>query len=189
MPGSGEEVRKFIEGVTGNLAPQALKLYGLADGGQGTTDPLYGPVGNQWLADLIFRCPASTEAAWHNGAHHPTYEYQFEHAIPGQEAGGAVHSSDLPYVFGFYPKTGNISGNFTELDYKLADLIETYWTNFAKRGNPNGDGVPKWPEFGGSQTFIEFTQDGSVVSTSGGLRRPQCDLLREVLKQRTAQRP
>jgi len=188
MPGPAEEVRKFIERVTGNLAPQALKLYGLADGGQGTTDPLYGPVGNQWLADLIFRCPASTEAAWQRAAHHPTYEYQFEHAIPGQEAQGAVHSSDLPYVFGFYPKTGNIAGNFTEVDYKLADLIETYWTNFAKRGNPNGDGVPNWPEFDGSQTFIEFTQDGRAVATSGGPRRPQCDLLREVLKQRMAQR-
>ena len=99
-----------------------------------------------------------------------------------------MHSSDLPYVFGFYPKTGNIAGNFTEVDYKLADLIETYWTNFAKRGNPNGDGVPNWPEFDGSQTFIEFTQDGRAVATSGGPRRPQCDLLREVLKQRMAQR-
>ncbi len=188
MQGPVDNVRKMIEAVTGNLAPQALKLYGLADSGEGATDPLYGPVGNQWLADLIFRCPASTEAAWHNCARHPTYEYQFEHAIPGQEADGAVHSSDLPYVFGFYPKTGNISGNFTELDYKLADLIEEYWTNFAKRGNPNGDTVPNWPEFDGSQTFIEFTQDGRVVTTSGGLRRPQCDLLREVLKQRTAQR-
>ncbi len=183
-----DELRKTIEDVTGNLAPKALSLYGLADGGQGTSDPLYGPVGNQWLADFIFRCPVTTQAQWHNAAKHPTYEYQFEHAIPGQEADGAVHSADLPYVFGYYPKHGNISGKFDDVDFKLADLIESYWTNFAKRGNPNGEGLPNWPEFDGSQAYIEFTQDGQVVPNSGGLRRAQCDLQREVLKQRMSQK-
>lgn len=187
MNGPVEEIRKMIENVAGPLAPKVLALYGLADGGQGTTDPLYGPIGNQWLADLIFRCPVTTQAEWQNAAKQPTFEYQFEHAIPGQEADGAVHSSDLPYVFGYFPKSGNISGNFGEVDYKLADLIETYWTNFAKRGNPNGEGVPHWPEYDGTQSYIEFTQDGRVVVQSGGLRRTQCDLHREMLKQRMAQ--
>jgi len=184
MSGFVDEVRKMIENVTGKLSPQALALYGLADGGQGTTDPLYGPVGNQWLADLIFRCPATTQALWQNAVHQPTYEYQFEHAIPGQEAEGAVHSADLPYVFGYYPRHGNISGPFSEVDFKLADLVESYWTNFAKRSNPNGDRLPNWPEYDGSQAYIEFTQDGHVVAQSGSLRRAQCDLHREVLKQR-----
>jgi para-nitrobenzyl esterase len=188
MSGSPDDVRKMIENVTGSLSPKALSLYGLADNGQGTTDPLYGPVGNQWLADFIFRCPVTTQAEWHNAAQHPTYEYQFEHAIPGQETDGAVHSADLPYVFGYYPKRGNISGNFGAVDYKLADLIESYWTNFAKQGNPNGEGLPNWPEYDGSQAFVEFTQDGGVVASSGGLRRAQCDLHREVLKQRMSQK-
>ena len=185
---SPDELRKAIENTAGSLAPKALSLYGLADGGQGTTDPLYGPPGNQWLADLLFRCPAATQAAWNTAAKHPTYEYQFEHAIPGQEAEGAVHSSDLPYVFGYYPKHGNISGKFSAVDFKLADLIESYWTNFAKRGNPNGEGLPNWPEYDGSQAFIEFTQDGKVVEQTGGLRKPQCDLQREVLKKRIAEK-
>ncbi len=179
-----DELRKAIENIAGSLAPKALSLYGLADGGQGTTDPLYGPPGNQWIADMIFRCPATTQAQWNNAAKHATYEYQFEHAIPGQEAEGAVHSTDLPYVFGYYPKRGNIAGKFTDVDFKLADLIENYWTNFAKHGNPNGEGLPHWPEYDGAQAFIEFTEDGQVVGQTGGLRRPQCDLHREILKQR-----
>ena len=187
MKGSVEEVRKSIENVSGSVAPKMLAAYGLADGGQGVIDPLYGPVGNQWLADLIFRCPVTTQVEWHNAAKHPTYEYQFEHAIPGQEAEGAVHSSDLPYVFGFYPKSGNIAGKFGDVDFKVADLMESYWTNFAKRGNPNGEGLPNWPEYDGSQVYIEFTQDGRVVEQSGGLRRAQCDLHREVLKERISQ--
>ena len=176
-------VRSFIRNVTGNLADRAFELYGLANGDTGKSDPLYGSAGDQWFADLAFRCPTTTEAAWHTAAHHPVYEYELQHAIPGQEAQGAVHSADLPYVFGYFPKQGNISGNFTQTDFKLADLIETYFTNFAKTGDPNASGLPKWPEFDGSQAYIEFKQDGSVAPSTG-LRRTHCDLHREALKQR-----
>src|SRR5450432_1700448 len=183
MAAPADEVRKFIQSVTENLADRAFVLYGLANGGTGNVDPMYGSAGDQWFADLVFRCPVTTQATWQTAAHHPVYEYELQHAIPGQEAQGAVHSADLPYVFGYFPKAGNISGNFGEIDVKLADLIETYFTNFAKTGDPNSSGVPKWPEFGEAQAYIQFTQDGRVASASG-LRRPYCDLYREVLKQR-----
>ena len=130
---------------------------------------------DQWAADLAFRCPATTQGEWHSAAHRPTYEYEFDHAIPGQEAQGAVHSSDLPYVFGYFPKTGNIAGSFTEIDYKLAQLMETYWTNFAKMGNPNSSGVPPWPRFGDAQAYIRFTEEGQVEDAAG-VRRRQCDV-------------
>lgn len=183
MDAPPDAVRNFIQNVTGGLADRAFALYGLANGGTGNTDPLYGSAGDQWFADLAFRCPTTTEAQWQTAARQHVYEYELQHAIPGQEAQGAIHSTDLPYVFGYFPKHGNISGNFGETDFKLADLIEIYFTNFAKAGDPNSNGVPKWPEFDGSQAYIVFKQDGSVA-TSIGLRRAQCDLHREVLKQR-----
>ncbi len=175
---SADELRTTIEKLAGTLAPKAFAVYGLADGGQGATDAKYGTAADQWAADSLFRCPATTEGAWHSAAHHPTYEYEFDHAIPGQEA--AVHSSDLPYVFGFFPKTGNIAGNFADTDVKLADLIETYWTNFAKTGNPNSENLPKWPQFGQARNFIQFMQDGSVAPATG-LRSAQCNVYRDVL--------
>ena len=182
-----DELRKTITEVMQDSAPAALAAYGLMGGGQGTTDPLYGSVANQWLADLLFRCPASTQAAWHNAAKHPAYQYQFEHAIPGQEAEGSVHSADLPYVFGYYPKSGNISGKFGDVDFRIAELMEKYWTNFAKTGKPNGEGLPNWPEYDGSQAYIEITQDGNVVANKGGLRALQCSLHRDALTQRLNQ--
>jgi para-nitrobenzyl esterase len=32
-------------------------------------------------------------------------------------------------------------------DHRISEMMETYWTNFAKRGNPNGRGLPGWPQF------------------------------------------
>jgi len=65
------------------------------------------------------------------------YEYEFRRIIPGHEAEGSVHSQELGYVFGYYPRAGNLAGHYQDADYKLADLMENYWTNFAKNGNPN----------------------------------------------------
>jgi para-nitrobenzyl esterase len=181
IPASPDQLRKNIGEIYGDLTPQALQVYGLANGAPGTTDPVYGPASGQWSADLIFRCPATAVAAWHSEAHHATYEYQFERAIPGQEAGGAVHSADLPYVWGYFPKHGNIGGVFGDTDRKLADLIENYWTTFAKTGKPSRDGLPPWPAYDDSQAYVAFTEDGQpVVKTQ--LRQAQCDIYRQSLK-------
>jgi para-nitrobenzyl esterase len=177
---SADQLRMAIRFVAGTVATKAIALYGLANDGKGVTDPKYGTAADQWSADMIFRCPSVTQAAFHVAAHNPTWEYEFNHAIPGQEAQGAVHSADLPYVFGFFPKTGNISGSFADVDNKLAELIGTYWTNFAKTGNPNSAGLPNWPPQGGNGTYIQFQQDGKV-ETANALRSAQCSIYREWL--------
>jgi para-nitrobenzyl esterase len=181
-----DELRKTISNLMGSFAPQTLAAYGLNDGGQGNADVLHGPTADQWTADFYFRCPGVTEGVWHAAAHHPVYEYEFAHAIPGQEAQGAAHSSDLPYVFGYFPKEGNIAGNFTDIDTKLADLIGSYWTNFAKTGNPNSTALPEWPQLGASQSYIQFTQGGKAV-TAIGLRGAQCTPYREMMTERLKQ--
>ena len=179
---SADQLRATINLTAGAFAPQVLAAYGFSNGGQGTTDPKYGSAADQWSADMIFRCPGVTQGAWHAAAHNVTYEYEFNHAIPGQD--WAVHSADLPYVFGYYPKTGNISGNFTDVDTKLADLMEAYWTNFAKTGNPNASDLPNWPPQDTAGTYIEFQQNGSVERSSG-LRKAQCDVYRDWLTVRS----
>jgi para-nitrobenzyl esterase len=180
MPTAQDALRKTMADYFGGLAPRALAAYGLAEGAQGSDDPLYGSAADQWAADLIIRCPATAQGGWHNAAHHPTYEFEFAHAIPGQEAQGAVHGSELPYVFGYFSKWGNIAGKFADADIQLSDLMESYWTNFAKTGNPNSAGLPEWPQFGVERKFIRFQQDGKVVPLTS-LRDGSCGVYRASL--------
>jgi len=182
VPATPDQLREHIAEIYGDLAPQALQAYGLSNGA-GNTDRLYGPASGQWSADLMFRCAATAIAAWHNSVRHAVYEYQFEDAIPGQEDSGAVHSAELPYVWGYFPKDGNIGGVFGETDHTLAELIQNYWTTFAKRGNPIRDGLPRWADYGSSSAYVAFTEDGQAVAKAQ-LRQPQCAIYRQRLKQR-----
>ncbi|HTW78677.1 MAG TPA: carboxylesterase family protein [Terracidiphilus sp.] len=172
-----------IDRQAGKLAPKVKAVYGLTPDAQGKvnqpSDPLYGTASQQWTADTSFHCPIASEALWHSAAGNSTYEYELDHAIPGQEAQGAVHSSDLPYVWGYFPKTGNIAGAFGAVDTKLAELMESYWTNFARTGNPNGDSLPVWPDLRSAQTYMKFTQNGEGVMSTRPLRAAQCQVYRE----------
>lgn len=181
---SADELRGTITRMAGEFAPQALKAYGLADGGTGTSDPVFGSVADQFSADSMFRCPATAEARWHTAAHHRAYEYEFDHAVPGQPA--SVHSTELGYVFGFYPTVGNLAGPYGETDGKISEMVESYFTNFAKTGNPNGTGVPNWPEFGSAAAYVQITQDGRIAAAND-LRGPVCKLYRDVIEARIKQ--
>jgi len=58
---------------------------------------------------------------------------------------GAPHGREVAYVFGHL---NDLHGEQpTVADRTISDAMATYWTNFAKYGNPNGKGVPQWPAF------------------------------------------
>jgi para-nitrobenzyl esterase len=59
---------------------------------------------------------------------------------------GARHAGEIEYVFGTLeqslPKVP-----WDTSDRALSDAMTTYWSNFARTGDPNGKGLPKWPRY------------------------------------------
>jgi para-nitrobenzyl esterase len=179
LEGGPDDLKKAIHEEFGNLAPRALELYGLAGKPQASVYPPYGDANAQFMTDRLFRCPSVAVADWHSAAGHVVYEYEFSRALPwGTD--GAVHAGDLLYVFGTWPEEP------PPVDRKVAEAFQTYLTDFAKAGDPNGSGVPEWPRFDAkSQSYLEFTDDGSLV-VKHGLRSSYCELFSEALKRKMA---
>lgn len=100
----------------------------------------------------------------------PVYRYQFGQAPPvpaGEPDRGAYHSADIEYVLGtldwkHLPWTAD--------DRKLSDMMSSYWTNFAKTGNPNGPGLPEWPGYNKKDRYdVMHLHAGTLVDTVGRL--------------------
>jgi len=92
--------------------------------------------------------------------------YYFQHSPPIPSGSpfsgwGAAHWQELIYVFDHL----NLEQwAWTDADRALANTMATYWTNFAKNGNPNGDGVPVWPDFKPeNEKLIQFDSTTAVA--------------------------
>jgi para-nitrobenzyl esterase len=79
----------------------------------------------------------------------PVYHYHFLRPSPESTfhpaGSGAFHSDEIEYVFGTL--NSRPGAHWQPADYALSELMQAYWTNFAKTGNPNGAGLPKWPQY------------------------------------------
>ncbi len=100
----------------------------------------------------------------------PVYRYRFDQPSPGSlyhPGPAAFHSDEIEYVFGNL--SARPSAAWTAADYKLSEqIVQSYWINFAKTGNPNGAGLPTWPVYdaaGGWQVMHLETNPAALPDT------------------------
>ena len=133
----------------------------------------YDPDGNTEFAkiltmvntDKVWAEPARFTARAFAAKGKPAYVYLFSYVSPSMQQMmryGAAHASEIAYVFNNL--RGRNGGAVDPKDEEVAKMMNDYWTNFAKTGDPNGKGLPKWPVYDPAKNeILEFQTDGSAA--------------------------
>jgi para-nitrobenzyl esterase len=92
----------------------------------------------------------------------PVWEYRFSYVADSIGKPGAQHASDIPFFFDNAAiKYGAAT---TQRDVTMGKTISAYLVNFARTGDPNGKGLPRWPRYqAASDPLMDFAADGRAV--------------------------
>ncbi|MDZ7372194.1 MAG: carboxylesterase family protein [candidate division KSB1 bacterium] len=136
---------------------------------------VYDPAGNrdfeeiltQVNTDKVWAEPARFTAAAFAAQGAPAYLYLFSYVPPASRERmrfGAPHASEIPYVFrNLHARWGAEAAS--PQDEEVARIMNTYWVNFAKTGNPNGNGLPIWPAYDPRKDeILEIELDGTPAA-------------------------
>ena len=156
-PGGGQPV------IDGWIIPEDLSIT-FANGKQNPVDVIVGFNkdehtsfgGNVGMRDMMAwhmrlfaerQTQIGKKAFFYIFSHEPPYD-------PGVENFKATHASEIAYVFNNldklrpFPDRASITlAPASETDRQMAEMMSSYWTNFAKTGDPNGRGLPQWRQF------------------------------------------
>ena len=156
-----------LRDIYGDAAGAMLELYPVMDDTE-----VRGAV-NQWLTDTWFLRAARVFLDSASNRSSSAYQYHFTRAVPGNPL-GAHHGADLRYVFNAMGGQAPFGGATAAEDLALAESIISYWTQFAKTGNPNLNGFEPWPEYGTTRSYLEL---GDSITSGRALGAERLDQL------------
>ncbi len=82
---------------------------------------------------------------------------------------GCLHCTEMPYLFGNVDKGGRSPFHdykWVEKDYEFMGQIMGYWSNFIKTGDPNGEGLEKWEEYGDDYDVMVLGNESHMAEQS-----------------------
>ncbi len=140
---------KLIEefGLSKKLARELVELYPLSEFDNRPVEAY----GRMFGVDAALACPTYLGLLAASDQDNKTFYYRFEYDdfLYGKYM-GAAHAMEIPFVFGNLdraPADMLYKGDNLEKASALSEIMMGYWINFARTGDPNGEGLPQWPEF------------------------------------------
>jgi len=152
------------------------QLYGLSENfTQGGTD---------MMGDDIFGVNVRFAAEKNEALGQPTYAYHFTRIPPSKaQTIGAYHAAEIPFVFDSIESALGLSKE----DEALTDLMGTYWTNFAKTGDPNLpiDVSTSWPEYNDREWMVfSANVDAPLTEVRQDVREQKINALEKGLRKK-----
>lgn len=155
-----EEYIATVKSRFGPFADSLLKAYPSGEGKVAKTardlmrDAAFG--WHTWVWAQLQTKTGKSKAYYYYFDQHPEYP-----ADSPQFGQGSPHGQDVPYVFQHLNTSRGLRGQrtITKSDQDISEAMAAYWTNFAKYGDPNGDGLPEWPAFSDDNPVVmHFSQ-------------------------------
>ncbi|XP_060248202.1 carboxylesterase 1C-like isoform X2 [Meriones unguiculatus] len=137
------------------------------------------------LADVFFGIPSVLMSRGIRDAGVPTYMYEFAY-YPSFVLGNRPktvlgdHGDELFSVFGApFLKEGA-----SEEETNLSKMVMKFWANFARNGNPNGEGLPHWPEYDQKEGYLQI---GATTQQAQRLKGEEVAFWNELLAKKPPQ--
>lgn len=148
----------YLQTTLPEVAAEAAALYSAEDDEQAIAawSDLFG--------DVLFAYPMRAWARGMENVSSNAYLYWFTWWPPveNREQYRAFHAGEIGYVFGNLDLFDAVP---TDDDRALSELMANIWTQFAKTGDPNGEGLPSWPAYSqASESYMELGQETGAKS-------------------------